>query len=153
MKNRTANYSFLAWILLLAIAASSCVQLVDTDPKKLIGRWRMSIVIHQGKAFSRPTPKPGRSEVEIEFFKNGEIEGTLPNDTFSGDYKIARQDSISIYCSSYSKVGEPEWGMLFYHNIRSAKTYSLRRDALNLKYKELYLNYDDGQLIFDRVNN
>jgi hypothetical protein len=151
MKKQASNYSIFVCASLLAFVTISCVENVDTDPKNLIGRWQMVKVIHKGETTSKPDHDQWLSEVEIEFLENGEIEGTLPRDTFSGNYKIAEEDSISFYCRSYSKVGETKWGCLFYDNIRFVRTFSLKKKVVNLKYKELYLDYDDGQLIFDRV--
>ncbi|SDH33494.1 hypothetical protein SAMN04487996_13354 [Dyadobacter soli] len=151
MKNMKPNYALLTCTLLFAFAAVSCVDSIDTDPKNLIGRWQMVKVIHQGNTILKPDPSHWLYEVEVEFLKDGKIEGTLFYDTFVGDYVTADTDSIKFDYWPYSKRGDSDWGYYFDDNIRSVNTFSLRKKGLNFKYKELYLNYGEGELIFDRV--
>jgi hypothetical protein len=147
MKDQTNNYIIFVLTLLFAFAACGCVDSVDTDPKNLIGRWQMSKVIHQGKTILKPDRQKWQSEVEIEFLDDGKIEGTLPNDTFTGDYKTTDDDSIAFNCWADTKRGENDWGYSFYNNIRFVKRFSLRKNGINFKYRELYLNYGNGELI------
>ncbi|GGN07864.1 hypothetical protein GCM10010967_49360 [Dyadobacter beijingensis] len=124
---------------------------VDTDPNNLVGRWRMVKVIDQGKAYTKPDSKNWQhKDVEIEFMEDGNIEGTLSYDTFTGDYKTV-EDSIAFNYWSGNKAGDSQWGYLFYHFIRSVNRFTLRKNAIGFKYKELKLIYGDGELIFDRV--
>lgn len=151
MKEKSLGCSILLLVLLIAVMAASCVEGIDTDPKNLIGRWQMVKVIHQGKAISKPNIPDYQHEMEVEFLKNGEIEGMLPTEEFDGDYEISGEDSISITRWKSSKAGVTNWGGYFYDNIQLVKTFSLKKKGLTFKYNELYLNYSDGQLIFDRT--
>ena len=151
MNNKKLTYSNLACTLLFALAAISCVDGVDTDPKNLLGRWQMVKVIHQGKTILKPDPYQWRYEVEMEFLKDGTIDGTTSADLFSGSYEIASEDSIKIDGRQFSKVGIPDWGEYFYKNFRLITTFSFRKKGLNLKANELHLNHKYGELIFDRV--
>ena len=141
MKNRKRNYSLFAYTL-FAFATVSCVNDIDTDPKNLIGRWQMVKVIDQGKAVSKPNSSQWTYEVELEFMKDGKIEGTLSYDIFSGDYSTTDTDSIKFNCWTYTKRGDSDWGYYFYHNIRSVDKFLLRKKGLNFKYNELCLNYE-----------
>ena len=105
----------------------------------------------QGKAYTKPDPKNWlHKDVEIEFMADGDIEGTLSYDTFTGDYKTV-EDSIAFNYWSENKAGDSQWGYQFYHVIRSVNRFSLSKHAINLKYKELRLIHQNGELIFDRV--
>jgi hypothetical protein len=150
MKKRKSDYIFIACILLFAFTAIRCTDGIDTDPKNLIGRWRMEKVIHQGKTISKPDPPKWHSEVEMEFLKDGTIEGTMPTDVFSGSYVITG-DSIKIDGRQFSKKGIPDWGEYFYNSFRLVTTFSFGNKGLNFKYNELSLIYADGKLIFKRV--
>jgi hypothetical protein len=152
MKNKIPNYSIFASALLLAFVSIGCMDGIDTDPKNLIGRWQMSKVIHQGNAISKPDLPAYYNEVEIEFLTQGAVKGALPTEEFSGDYKVPGEDSISVTCWKSSKKGIPEWGEYFFYHINLVTTFSLKKSGLDFKYKELYLNYSDGQLIFKRVD-
>jgi hypothetical protein len=103
MKDQTNNYIIFVLTLFFAFAACGCIDSVDTDPKNLIGRWQMSKVIHQSKTILKPDRQKWQSEVEIEFLDDGKIEGTLPNDTFTGDYKTTDDDSIAFNCWADTK--------------------------------------------------
>ncbi|MCF0071763.1 hypothetical protein LZD49_14895 [Dyadobacter sp. CY261] len=151
MKNRTPYCLIIVWVLLFAFAVTGCIESVDTDPKNLIGRWQMVKVVHQGNTFSKPDLSGNDREVEIEFLKNERVEGTIPWESFSGDYKISAEDSISIKCWKSSKMGMPDWGDYFFHNINQVTTFSLKKRKISIKYEELHLNYEDGQLIFNKV--
>jgi hypothetical protein len=106
MKDQTNNYIIFVLTLLFAFAVCGCVESVDTDPKNLIGRWQMSKVIHQGKTILKPDREKWQSGVEIEFLDDGKIERTLPNDTFTGNYKTTEDDSIAFNCWADTKRGE-----------------------------------------------
>jgi len=151
MKKQKINYAIIGCVLLYSFAAISCVNDIDTDPRNLIGRWQMVKVIDQGKTILKPDPPKWYSEVEMEFLENGKIEGTLPTDTFLGEYEINGEDSIKIQGRSLSKVGIPEWGDLFYDSYLLINTFALKRKGLSSRYNELHLNYDTGELIFDRI--
>lgn len=151
MKNPKPNYPIVICVLLFSLVAIGCVNDIDTDPKNLIGRWQMVKVIDQGKAVSKPNSSHWTYEVEVEFLKDGKIEGTLSYDTFSGDFATSDTDSIKFNCWAYTKRGDSDWGYYFYDNIRSVNNFLLRKKGLNFKYNELCLNYGDGELIFNRV--
>ncbi|PSL19880.1 hypothetical protein CLV60_12552 [Dyadobacter jiangsuensis] len=143
--------SILLLLLQLVFITMSCMDDVDTNPKNLIGRWRMEKVIDKGKTYSKPDSKNWRyKDVEIEFMADGNIEGTLSYDTFTGDYKTV-EDSIAFTYWPSNKVGDSEWAYLLDGVIRSVNRFSLRKNAINLKYKELRLIHQDGELVFDRV--
>jgi hypothetical protein len=103
---------------MFAFTAIRCTDGIDTDPKNLIGRWRMEKVIHQGRTISKPDPSQWRYEVEVEFLNDGKIEGTLSYDTFTGDYTTSDTDSITFNCWADTKKGDSDWGYFFYKNIR-----------------------------------
>lgn len=124
---------------------------VDIDPKNLLGRWQMVKVIRQGKTSSKPNSSDWLHEVEIEFLENGEIVGTLPTEDFTGGYTISDRDSIAITCWKSSKKGIPAWGEYFFYNVHLITTFSMKKKGLSFNYNELYLNYNDGELIFDRI--
>lgn len=150
MKNRKPTFIFITCILLFAFAAICCTDGIDTDPKNLIGRWRMEKVIHQGKTISKPDPPKWHSEVEMEFLEDGTIEGTMPTDVFSGSY-IIRGDSIRIDGRQFSKKGISDWGEYFYNSFRLVTTFTVGKKGLSFKYNELNLIYANGKLIFRRV--
>ncbi len=139
-------------ILFLGVATIGCMEDIDNDPKKLIGRWKMSKVIDKGKVVTRPDRWDYPNEVEIEFLTDGEVMGTLPAEEFTGNYKLPSPDSISISCYKSSKAGINEWGSYLFYNVKSVTTFSLVKSRLSLEHNALYLNYLDGQLIFDRIN-
>lgn len=151
MKKLVCHYSVYVCVLLLALCAVGCVDGIDTDPKNLIGRWQMIKVIHQGEVIPKQSSPNWPYEVEVEFLKEGKVEGTLSYDTFFGDYVATDKDSIKFNLRKYTKRGDSDWGYYFYDNNRSAGTFSLKKSGFCFKYNELYLHYADRELVFDRV--
>jgi hypothetical protein len=152
MENKTSTRSICVWVILFAFVTIGCTDGIDTDPKNLIGRWQMLKVIHQGKTISKPDLPNYQNEMEIEFLANGVVAGTLPTEDFTGDYKTFGEDSISVTCWKSSKAGVTEWGGYFFYNINVVTRFSLKKRGLDFKYKELNLKYDDGQMVFKKVN-
>lgn len=153
MKAKYVEYSILMLVLLLAFASVSCMEDVDPDPKNLIGRWRMEKVIEMGKTFLKPDSKRWvHEDVEMEFFKNGEIAGTLSYDRFTGDYRTADVDSIAFNFWPDTKAGDSSWGQLLCDHIKSVNRFTIRRKNFSFDYKELRLLYDNGELIFRKVD-
>ena len=139
MKNQSVGWVTLLLVLALTTIMVSCMDDVNTDPKNLLGRWQMEKVIDKGKTALKPKIPDYYNQVEIEFLKNGELEGTYPMDIFTGNYRTAGEDSISMECWQWSKIGITDWGRYLDRNVRSIKTFSIEDRGLNLKYNELHL--------------
>jgi hypothetical protein len=153
MKAKYVDYSISMLVLFLAFTSISCMDDIDTDPKNLIGRWRMEKVVENGQTIFKPDSKRWvHKDVEIEFFANGEIAGTLSYDRFTGDYRTTDVDSIAFNFWPDTKAGDSSWGYLLCAHIKAVNTFTIRKKDFSFNYKELKLIYDNGELIFKKVD-
>ncbi len=127
---------------MLMIAVSGCSRNLSGNVNN--SSWKLVAYHDQKSGVVDSEPSDIRRSIEINFGEISKWSGHTVTNKVSGNFEISENNQIRISDFRGTKMGEPNWGRMFWEAFPDVTSYKLEK-------KKLFLFYDDGKKFLEFV--
>jgi hypothetical protein len=142
------KFVYISIFSLLLITCNKEDSDVEKSLETLSGTWKLLSYMGSDNVILLSEPLDISSPVMMCFKDNndtGNIIGHTVKNSVRGEYKLMSGNKMTVPMFGGTKIGEPEWGSLFWDAIRSSKSYFVDTKQLKIYYA------DNKYMLFEKA--
>lgn len=146
------NKAIFLLIVVFFVAIFSCEkeEIIDINNGVLSGTWKLTKYADPGQKTLIEEPSDIYRSIVLIFKDNadsGSINGQTVVNNVIGKYYILNKNKMSVLYFGGTKVGEPEWGSMFWNAIMKSSSYHVGSTQMKIFYDD-----DSKYMLFEKAD-